>query len=586
MSSFYDDASLVVIPSGYKTSKIYAEKPTDGSGDLTFTRASDATRVASNGLIEKVRTNLILQSNTFSNAAWDNIGSSETSGQTGYDGTTNAWSLIEDSSTGNHLTRQFPTVYGLTTLSVYAKAGSRDFVYLRGVQSSANVIAWFNLSTGTVGMVQTNGTGKIESVGNGWYRCSLTVANFQSPFELYVGLSNADNVTGYTGNGTGNILIQNFQYETGDIATAYIPTTTAAVSVGPVSNVPRLDYLGSTCPRLNLEPQRTNLVTFSEQMDNASWIKLNGSVTANTAVSPDGYTNADKFVPNTTSGVHALRSNIFNQSAIASHSWFVKADGYSKIAVRESELVGNYASFNLSTGALISTNATGSIVNYGNGWYRCTLVDTTIGLLAQTSIVVLPDSYTTGDPLVNWSGDGTKGVLAYGAMVEIGAYATSYIPTLAASVTRVADAASKTGISSLIGQTEGTFFVEIDLKNAPINDSYVFLRNAGVTNYLGLRIQAANLRFESVDSGVLQTAINYTINTAQTVKVAMAYKLNDFVMYVNGALVGTDTSATVPTCDILDLNFNAPTANAFGIAQTLLFKTRLTNAQLAELTTL
>jgi hypothetical protein len=178
--------------------------------------------------------------------------------------------------------------------------------------------------------------------------------------------------------------------------------------------------------------------------------------------------------------------------------------------------------------------------------------------------------------------------IIWGAQVEgsNSAYATSYIPTLGAAVTRVADAASKTGISSLIGQTEGTLFVEIDLKNAPINDSYVFLRNAGVTNYLGLRIQAANLRFESVDSGVLQTAINYTINTAQTVKVAMAYKLNDFVMYVNGTQVGTDTSATVPTCDILDLNFNAPTANAFGIAQSLLFKTRLTNSQLAELTSL
>ena len=227
--SFFDESSLCLIPSGYKDQKLYAVKPLSGDGDLTFSRASSATRVASNGLIEKVRTNNILHSNTFSNAVWDNIGSSETSGQTGYDGTTNAWSLIEDGSTGNHLTRQFPTVYGLTTLSVYAKAGSRNFVYLRGVQSSANVIGWFNLSTGTVGTVQTNGTGKIESVGNGWYRCSLTVANFQSPFELYVGLSNADNVTNYAGNGTGNILIQNFQYETGDIATDYIATTTAAV---------------------------------------------------------------------------------------------------------------------------------------------------------------------------------------------------------------------------------------------------------------------------------------------------------------------------------------------------------------------
>jgi hypothetical protein len=136
----------------------------------------------------------------------------------------------------------------------------------------------------------------------------------------------------------------------------------------------------------------------------------------------------------------------------------------------------------------------------------------------------------------------------------------------------------------LIGQTEGTLFVEVDLKNSPINDSYIFLRNAGVTNYLGLRMQNGLLKFETVDGNVLQTAISYTLTTPQIVKVAMAYKLNDYALYINGVQVSLDTSATVPTCDILDLNFNAPSANAFGIEQLLLFKTRLSNAQLAELT--
>jgi hypothetical protein len=229
-----------------------------------------------------------------------------------------------------------------------------------------------------------------------------------------------------------------------------------------------------------------------------------------------------------------------------------------------------YATNTITVSQSANASVSGEAVSYGNGWYRLIIKYTSAALVT-----------------FNYQYISAGGSFIYGAQFETSAaYATSYIPTLGASVTRVADAASKTGISSLIGQTEGTFFVEIDLKNAPINDSYVFLRNAGVTNYLGLRIQAANLRFESVDSGVLQTAINYTINTAQTVKVAMAYKLNDFVMYVNGTQVGTDTSATVPTCDILDLNFNAPTANAFGIAQSLLFKTRLTNSQLAELTSL
>ena len=66
MSGLFNKASLVLVPSGYKAGKVYSQVPTDGGGDLTFTRASSATRVNSDGLIEKVRTNLFLNSNNFS----------------------------------------------------------------------------------------------------------------------------------------------------------------------------------------------------------------------------------------------------------------------------------------------------------------------------------------------------------------------------------------------------------------------------------------------------------------------------------------------------------------------------------------
>jgi hypothetical protein len=69
--SFFSEASLAMIPSGYKTSKVYSAIPTSGDGDLTFSRSNDtATRVGPDGLIEKVRTNLVTYSNTFSNADW------------------------------------------------------------------------------------------------------------------------------------------------------------------------------------------------------------------------------------------------------------------------------------------------------------------------------------------------------------------------------------------------------------------------------------------------------------------------------------------------------------------------------------
>jgi hypothetical protein len=131
----------------------------------------------------------------------------------------------------------------------------------------------------------------IVSVGNGWYRCSVTYNATSTIVRVIV----ADSSSSSSGT-SGNILIQSAQVETGDIATDYIATTTAAVSVGPVANVPRLDYLDSSSPRLLLEPQRTNLNTYSEDISQAQYGKNRCTVSANGVVSPDGYTNADKIV--------------------------------------------------------------------------------------------------------------------------------------------------------------------------------------------------------------------------------------------------------------------------------------------------
>jgi len=339
---------------------------------------------------------------------------------------------------------------------------------------------------------------------------------------------------------------------------------------------------------LLLEKQSTNIVLYSEQFDDASWIKLNGSVTANIAVSPDGTSNADSFIPNTTSGIHALRSNLFNQSATASHSWFVKANGYTKIAVRESELVGNYATFNLTTGTLISTNQTGSIQNLGNGWYRCTLVDTTTGVNAQTSILVLPDSYTSGDPIVvNWSGDGTKGVFAWGAQVEISTYPTSYINTTSASATRVADVCSKTGIGALIGGTSGTVFFDIKtnpvLSSANYKQFCYYVDSASAQSYMFLG--STNLITTNSNWGSLSGATPLVANTRY--KVALVYAPNDFALYVNGVSVATASSGTPKDNVSLQIGqFNGSEMCEFVFNQYTHFPSRLTNAELASLTTI
>ena len=150
--SFYDDASLMMIPSGAKDDKLYSIKPTDGNGDFTFSRdgsgASKATRINSSGLIEKGHTNEILQSNQF-DTTWDVSGGSSVSiGQTGYDGTTNAWRFTKDSEFDG--VSQNVSISNLNTISVYAKRVDIDEFILRLIVGGNTRIIRWDLNDGTL----------------------------------------------------------------------------------------------------------------------------------------------------------------------------------------------------------------------------------------------------------------------------------------------------------------------------------------------------------------------------------------------------------------------------------------------------
>jgi hypothetical protein len=360
------------------------------------------------------------------------------------------------------------------------------------------------------------------------------------------------------------------------------------------SNVPRLDYLNSSCPRLNLEPQRTNLLTFSESFDNAAWTKSGAVITANAAVSPDGYQNADKLIPNSASqGILQQNHNITAGQA-NTLSVFAKYDGLNDnfaLNSRDNASAANAAqiAFNLSTGTIATaatasgsySAASGTITSYGNGWYRLTLTH-------SSSI-----STTTRFRYFNEtaSGDGTNGYLVYGAQAEINAsYATSYIPTLSASVTRVADTASKTGISSLIGQSEGTLFINPTLiHTTTTNEYFIQVRQSNSSRIFIYREANTNkiACFALIGGSTIYTALTAGAVTG-TFKAAFAYKSGSFAFYVNGTQVGTSTATfTTPSLTEFFIDQNAGLENGFhAYNQALLFTTRLTNAQLAELTTL
>jgi hypothetical protein len=172
--------------------------------------------------------------------------------------------------------------------------------------------------------------------------------------------------------------------------------------------------------------------------------------------------------------------------------------------------------------------------------------------------------------------------------MELGDYATTFIPTTTAAVTRIADDASKTGVSSLIGQNSGTLFVEWDNSNKSLVNLIETYNNAsGLTGTSSIILQkSGNSQF---NIRVFDSLNNYSDTFSATIpsgtnKVALAYQPGSATLYLNGSLVGSNTRTYVfvSTRDAMAFDNRAP----YPRAQAALFKTRLTNAQLAAITTL
>ena len=565
MSSFFDSASLVQIPSGYSDGTLYSVKPIDGSGDLTFTRSNDtATRVGPDSLIEKVRTNLLLQSQDFATTWGTSAGITLTSGQTDPFGGTDAFLVNFGTSLGNSISQSLSLVSGVKyTLSAYIKG-----VDLTGLR----MIVADNSSVSVMSQV-VNGT---------WVRVVLT-GTAATTGSLTNQIARSDNTLDQS------FYIYGAQFETGDIATDYIATTTAAVSVGPVADLPRLDYTDSTCPKLLLEPQRTNLVTYSEQQDNSSWTKAGATITANATTSPDGYTNADKVVEDTSTATHGTYTSASISNATA-YTWsgFFKAGERTKIRFLAQTGGTPYANFNLSNGTVESTSGsiTASIVSFGNGWYRCIATSTSSATTAYFNWSMLDASGSE-----SYTGNGTSGLYIWGCSIEEGAYETSYIPTIAAT-TRGAESAYKTGISSLIGQTEGVLFIDFvaSAQNADgVGYSAITIFGDANDNFQIYTIGTALYWYAGGSSGVLlDESANQTLVAGQRYKIAYAYKSGDWALYINGVQKRTNTAAAVPA--VSQFNLNATTYGAAvatvknEFSQALLFPTRLSNADLAALT--
>jgi hypothetical protein len=589
--SLFDDASLAMIPSAYKDGKLYSIKPTDGSGDFTFTRGSNlaATRVDENGLIEKGRENLLLQSNQF-DTTWAIYNSvSVLGGQSGYDGGSDAW-LLQANAANGHLRQTITSVSGIVTYSIYAKPNSLNAILIQ-IKQTSDAYAYFDLSDGSL-LSNTNLIdSSIVALSNGWYRVSITAnVSASTQIRLYPSQDSDTSIT------SGSIYIQDAQLELGLVATDYIETTTTTAQAGILEDMPRLDYSGgASCPSLLLEPQRTNLLTHSEYYGGGDWSRTRCGFVTNTSetLSPEGLYNASKMTSTDASESYA-QNNVTLGSTSGTFTFFAKKGDldYCHALVWDVSANGRRQWFNLATGAVGTTTNFGSgytkvdatIKDCGNGWYRCSFSWSGGNTTSGVRINISSGDGVIGSPINSYG-------YFYGAQAEQG-YPTSYIPTYGTSQTRSKDVCVGAGDLSLLDSTQGVLFYEgsalnDDLTNRFItlsdgtNDNRVLFGYRATTNQIFARIEGSNSA--SVDlTHILSDATN-------NIKFAISYdSAFNYKMFVNGVLVDSDngTNSIVGLND-LSLTNASGSENFFGkMKQLLYFPTALTDSECIALTTL
>ena len=358
------------------------------------------------------------------------------------------------------------------------------------------------------------------------------------------------------------------------------------------ANLPRFDYDPITlAPKgLLIEEARTNLLRYSAQLEIGAWGKTRATVTANAAVAPDGDSTADKIVEDATASSTHFIAQTITVTAGTTYvlSAYVKADERNWFTFQlPSSIMGaaKNAFFDVSDGTIgtVTSGVTAAIAFVGDGWYRCSVTFTPTASVSASFTFVLADA----DNSISYTGDGTSGLFAWGYQVEAGAFATSYIPTTTASLTRNADAVSMTGtnFSDWYNQSEGAFVINYDIIGFSSNQRMFSTNDGTANNEFAEYSSTGSNRMIVTSAGVaVATPIGLSpINVGTIYTAALAAKLNNFAISVNGNAAVTDTSGAMPVAvNRLNLGSNhlgTQTLNGH-IRFLSYYKIRITNAEL------
>ena len=611
---------------------------------ITFTRASSGTYVDENGviqsastneprfdhdpvtkeslglLVEESRTNLLTYSEQFGNAAWTPVNAIVVQNTaTAPDGNFTADRIVSSITNSGYIV-QSPNVTSGTiyTISWYLKADALTsaMVGIGNAFGDTNMIV--NLSTGQITTAPVGAIGSfVISAGNGWWR---------------VGFSKASAATGIggcycfprgTANSSDGIYVWGAQLEAGSFPTSYIPTPatftsrastatyydangviqTAGVNVAR-DNAYFPDENGVFKPAgLLLEGSGTNVVTYSEQFDNATWYKYDATVTPNQALAPNGTLTMYELTDNATNSKHYIAKPFTPPSSDFTISAYVK---YKNIDWVYLHYFNSGCAFNIRTGEVgtPTVSATSpSIIPVGNGVYRISINITNNVGADGLYLGLSTDNSITGV----YTGTGSSAFI-WGIQVENGSYPTSYIPTTSSAVTRAADVSTSSTVtrsadvatitganfSSWYNLSKGSFVADYKLDHIVPSNSWVFNAHGAsfTADRTGVYVSATSSQnrqgFIIVNSGLSQAGTAYSDMLAPTGAVtALAYKQDDFV-FTSGGVIKTDVSgSSSPNINSIEIGrFDNSSGSLNGhISRLTYYPTRLSDAVLQNLTT-
>ena len=570
MANALESASLVMIPSGYEDGTLGSLKPTDGTGDFTFSRGSNtsATRINEQGYIEKGYENTLLASNDF---ARDDSSYTITSGEQGYDGTTDAW-LVNKLVTGNAYFGKNGSVYtGVMTISFHLKAGTLDRL---AIITTGDYVVFdlANVTATKFGGAPITQTIELVSGTTDWYRCSMVI-NRNETNNILLKPYNTSNQ-----DAAGTIYIQDAMLNQGLLAYPYIETTTAPVAGGILEDMPRLDYSNGSCPALLLEPQRTNAIAHSEYIGNTT----NSTISRNDGVSPEGVENASKVTITGTSQAGITTSNAYvSLSTTYTQSCYVKKDvgdyfGFGLFQLGMPINNNNYVRWNLSdinaTPSIQGSYTNAKAEDAGNGWIRlsATIITTSSSTRSGWKFLGMTSSNNFQTSAVGDS------FYLYGLQAEPDAtYPTSYIPTYGVSQTRLGDS-MQSDTSSFGITNEFTLFIDV---NAALVDG-TSLNQMGELRWY---TQATNrYRFYKSSNAIF---ISNNIQVDDRTKIALKITASECKTFVDGVL---DSTISLPTSfasfDLISRNMETKVKEE--LKQMILFPTALSDSECIALTTI